>query len=205
MMMQRTALPIALLAFGLHACAQDPPGSDAAAIAAAASLSELPATRPLRQLIDSLGIDPKDIRFHVAKSKRRFTVLAHDSALKSYPCVLGEVPMGDKFHQGDRRTPEGTFTFRSKRVHAQWHKFIWVDYPNAESWRRYHARRRDGVIPAHAGVGGEIGVHGVPDGMDHWIDAGMDWTWGCIALRNADVDEVYPFIIPNKTMMTVMP
>ena len=109
------------------------------------------------------------------------------------------------FQQGDRKTPEGTFTFRSKRVHAKWHKFIWVDYPNAESWRRFRERQRSGSIGAKADIGGEIGIHGVPEGMDHWIDAGEDWTWGCIALKNADVDEIYRYILPSRTSMTIVP
>jgi murein L,D-transpeptidase YafK len=163
------------------------------------------AQRPLATLIDSLELDPKTIRFHVDKSERRFGVFANDSLLKTYPCVLGEKPVGDKFCQGDRKTPEGTFTFRSKRRPHQWHVFIWVDYPNAESYRRFKERKAHGLIPAGKDIGGEIGIHGVPDGMDHWIEAGEDWTWGCIALKNADVDEIYPYIIPQKTVMEIVP
>ncbi len=146
-----------------------------------------------------------EVRFRVDKSDRIFEVYVADSLVKTYPCVLGEVPVGDKFHQGDRKTPEGTFLFRSKRVHPRWHKFIWVDYPNAESQRRYAARMAEGSIPAGKDIGGEIGIHGVPEGMDHWIDAGVDWTWGCIALRNADVDEIYPHIEPMKTELEIVP
>ncbi len=160
---------------------------------------------PLARLVDSLQLDPKTIRFHVDKSERRFEVLVDDSLLKTYPCVLGEKPVGDKFHQGDRKTPEGTFTFRSKRRPHQWHVFIWVDYPNAESYRRFKERKAQGLIPAGKDIGGEIGIHGVPDGMDHWVEAGEDWTWGCIALKNADVDEIYPYIIPQKTVMEIVP
>lgn len=160
---------------------------------------------PLGALLDSLHLDAKTIRFHVDKSDRTFDVYADDSLLKTYPCVLGERPVGDKFHQGDRKTPEGTFTFRSKRVHDAWHKFIWVDYPNAESWRRFNERKAQGLIPAGKDIGGEIGIHGVPDGYDRWIDAGQDWTWGCIALKNADVDEIYPYIRPEKTVMVIDP
>jgi murein L,D-transpeptidase YafK len=163
------------------------------------------AQRPLATLIDSMRLDAKTIRFHVDKSERRFEVFVDDSLLKTYACVLGEKPVGDKFHQGDRKTPEGTFTFRSKRMHASWHKFVWVDYPNAESYRRFKERKAQGLIPAGKDMGGEIGIHGVPDGMDHWIDAGEDWTWGCIALKNADVDEIYPYIIPQKTLMEIVP
>ena len=162
-------------------------------------------TIPLAQLIDSLHFDKHTIRFHVDKSERRFDVYVNDQLLKTYPCVLGEKPVGDKFHQGDRKTPEGTFTFRSKRVHDAWHKFILVDYPNAESWKRFNERKAQDLIPAGKDIGGEIGIHGVPDGYDHWIDAGQDWTWGCIALKNADVDEIYPFIRPEKTVMVIEP
>ncbi|QQR87439.1 MAG: L,D-transpeptidase family protein [Flavobacteriales bacterium] len=166
--------------------------------------------RPLGVLVDSLRINAATVRFHVDKSERRFEVHAklpsgRDTLLKTYPCVLGEKPVGDKFHQGDRKTPEGTFSFRSKRVHNDWHKFIWVDYPNAESWKRYKARHQQGLIPAGKDIGGEIGIHGVPEGYDHWIDAGQDWTWGCIALKNADVDEIYPYITAGKTKMDVVP
>jgi murein L,D-transpeptidase YafK len=160
---------------------------------------------PLARLVDSLHLDAKTIRFHVDKSERRFEVFANDLLLKTYPCVLGEKPIGDKFCQGDRKTPEGTFTFRSKRRPHQWHVFIWVDYPNAESYRRFNERKAQGLIPAGKDIGGEIGIHGVPDGMDHWIEAGEDWTWGCIALKNADVDEIYPYIIPQKTVMEIVP
>ena len=160
---------------------------------------------PLGRLLDSLDIPPSSVHFKVDKSERRFDVLVGDSVLCSYPCVLGERPEGDKEYQGDRRTPEGVFTFRSKRVHPQWHKFIWVDYPNAESWRRYRKRMAEGRIPAGKDIGGEIGIHGVPEGMDHWIVQGVDWTWGCIALRNADVDEIYAVIEPGRTRMEVVP
>lgn len=171
----------------------------------AAAPSRPPSARPLAVLLDSLHLDARTVRFHVDKSERLFRVYAGDFLLKTFSCVLGENPVGDKFCQGDRKTPEGTFTFRSKRVHASWHKFIWVDYPNAESWRRYNERKASGSIPKGKDIGGEIGIHGVPDGMDHWIDIGQDWTWGCIALKNADVDEIYPYIIPERTVLTIVP
>lgn len=159
----------------------------------------------LGRLLDSLHIPASSLHFRVDKSEHRFDVMAGDTVLCTYPCVLGERPVGDKEYQGDRRTPEGVFTFRSKRVHAQWHKFIWVDYPNAESWRRYRRRQAEGAIPAGRDIGGEIGIHGVPAGMDHWVTQGLDWTWGCIALRNADVDEVYAVTVPGRTRMEVVP
>ncbi|MCB0764065.1 MAG: L,D-transpeptidase [Flavobacteriales bacterium] len=160
---------------------------------------------PLVQLLDSLNFDGRDMTFRVDKSDRRFAVFAGEHLLRTYPCVLGEVPEGDKQMQGDRRTPEGEFGIRSKRMHEKWHAFVWVDYPNAESRRRFAERKRTGAIPAGAAIGGEIGIHGVPEGMDHWIDMGQDWTWGCIALRNADLDEIYPFITSGRTRISIVP
>lgn len=160
---------------------------------------------PLAVQVDSLGIAARDIHFVVDKSERRFDVVAGDRVLRTYPCVLGEMPEGDKMMQGDRKTPEGVFGIRSKRLHAKWHAFVWVDYPNAESRRRFAERKRTGAIPASADIGGEIGIHGVPEGMDHWIDAGADWTWGCIALKNPDLDEIYPYIHAGATTITIMP
>lgn len=160
---------------------------------------------PLSELIDEMHFDASTIRFHVDKSKRRFDVLVNDSLIRTYPCVLGENPVGDKMMQGDRKTPEGTFGLRSKRLHDKWHSFVWVDYPNAESRKRFAKRKRDGLIPPGKDIGGGIGIHGVPDGMDHWVTEGEDWTWGCIALRNADLDEIYPYIRAGTTTIVIEP
>lgn len=163
------------------------------------------ASVPLSRLIDSLHIKPEKLWLWVDKSERIFRVMNDSTEIKRYVCVLGEHPVGDKRMQGDRRTPEGTFTFRSKRRPHQWHVFIWIDYPNAESQRRFEERKKNGELPANADIGGEVGIHGVPEGKDHWIDQGADWTWGCIALKNADVDEIYPIITPWKTKLVIVP
>ncbi len=181
------------------------PGVPAAPAMAGEEVVAPPPSIPLARLVDSLGISKSTIHFKVDKSERRFDVVAGNVVLKAYPCVLGEVPEGDKMMQGDRRTPEGVFGIRSKRTHDKWHAFVWVDYPNAESRKRFAQRKRDGLIPANADIGGEIGIHGVPEGKDHWIDAGVDWTWGCIALKNSDVDEIYPYIKAGGTKITIVP
>lgn len=193
-----------LLGSFFTACASGQ-ASDAAVPVAAAPVPVVATDVPLARLLDSLHLPASRLWLHVDKSERILCVMADTAELKRYPCVLGENPVGDKMRQGDRRTPEGTFTFRSKRRHGTWHVFIWIDYPNAESWRRFKARQASGEVPANADIGGEVGIHGVPDGKDHWIDQGTDWTWGCIALRNADVDEIYPYITPQRTRLVIEP
>ncbi|HNU56907.1 MAG TPA: L,D-transpeptidase family protein [Flavobacteriales bacterium] len=191
-------LLLAMQVTGYHA---QPPEAEIATTEEAAQVIPM----RLAAQMDSLGIAAKDIQFVVDKSERRFDVIAGDRVLRTYPCVLGEVPEGDKMIQGDRKTPEGVFGIRSKRLHAKWHAFVWVDYPNAESRRRFAERKRNGTIPATADIGGEIGIHGVPEGMDHWIDMGADWTWGCIALKNPDLDEIFPYIQAGGTTITIVP
>ena len=198
------ARPIGILCSSwpfLLACQDHHVGRQGSARTTTGSLDGL----PLQEVLDSLGIPADSIRFEVDKSDRRFFVLAGDRAVRDYPCVLGTVPDGDKMQEGDRRTPEGSFLFRDKYPHAKWHKFIWIDYPNAESRERFQRRKEEGLLPASAAIGGEVGIHGTPKGMDHWIMEGTDWTWGCIALRNADLDEVYPFIRPRWTRLDIRP
>lgn len=186
-------LAAACLRTGATARSGDPP--------AAADTLDL----PLSELIDSLHLDAATLRLHVDKSQRRLRVYSGAILVKTYRCVLGSRPEGDKLQQGDRRTPEGIFAIRDKYPHASWHKFIWIDYPNAESWRRFRERKAGGELDTDAGIGGEIGIHGVPEGMDFWIAMGQDWTFGCIALTNADIDEIYPSITIGGTMIEIVP
>lgn len=192
-----------LLAFGLGACQSN--GQDAPTPAQEPQEQVVLQPVPLQRLLDSLSIAPESLQLRVEKADRRMLVLAQGKVLKEYACVLGENPEGDKRMQGDRRTPEGEFTFRDKYPHRQWHKFVWIDYPNATSRERFAQRKRSGEIPANAQIGGEIGIHGVPMGMDHWIVQGQDWTWGCIAMRNADLDEIYPHIKAGRTVLVIVP
>lgn len=160
---------------------------------------------PLSELIDSLHLDASTLRLHVDKSQRRLRVYSDATLVKTYRCVLGSRPEGDKRQQGDRRTPEGIFALRDKYPHASWHKFIWIDYPNAESRRRFHERKASGELGTDADIGGEIGIHGVPEGMDFLIATGQDWTFGCIALTNADIDEIFPIIAIGGTLIEIVP
>jgi len=146
------------------------------------------------EIIVRESIDPATIEVLISKKKRTLSLVAEGKVLKSYKAVLGQVPEGDKFMQGDLKTPEGNFKVRAKYPHSEWHKFIWIDYPNEESRKKFRTRLQQGDIPEDAKIGGEIGIHGVPTGMDLWIDLGSDWTLGCIALKNNAVDEVYKYV-----------
>jgi murein L,D-transpeptidase YafK len=130
----------------------------------------------------------------IDKSDYTLQIFAADTLVKTYAVVFGGNPIDDKLRQGDQCTPEGIFKINSKYPHKSWSKFIWLNYPTADSWKKHKQAKIDGLIPSNAKIGGEIGIHGVPEGQDFAIDKRINWTLGCISLKNADVNEIYPFI-----------
>jgi len=75
--------------------------------------------------------------------------------------------------------------------HKKWSKFIWIDYPNEASWAKHKIAKESGKIPINASIGGEIGIHGVPQGYDRAIDLRQNWTLGCISLTTKDINWLF--------------
>ncbi|MFC2081001.1 murein L,D-transpeptidase family protein [Bacteroidota bacterium] len=148
----------------------------------------------LEILLDSLSIPEERIHIEIDKSDYILSIMADTLVIKQYPIVLGGNPKSDKFRQGDSCTPEGNFKVRTKYPHRSWNKFIWIDYPNESSWVKHNNAKKMGIIENEAGIGGEIGIHGVPQGRDDLIDQGYNWTLGCISLKNKDINDFYPYI-----------
>jgi murein L,D-transpeptidase YafK len=148
----------------------------------------------LKSILDSLNIQKKELSILIDKSDYSLKVIKKDKVLKTYPVVFGSNPVDDKLQEGDRCTPEGTFHLKSKYPHKSWNKFIWLDYPNDNSLVKIKKAKAEKRIPMNASPGGEVGIHGVPIGYDSAIDKKQNWTWGCISLKNKDVDEIYDVI-----------
>lgn len=147
--------------------------------------------KSLLELINERQLKKEDLSLLIDKSDYMLMVIAGDDIVKSYPVVLGTNPVDDKRMEGDRSTPEGKFKVRDFYPHAQWSKFIWIDYPTQESWEKHNAAKAAGEIPLDATVGSEVGIHGVPQGKDYLITQKVNWTWGCISLTNEDVNDLY--------------
>lgn len=158
--------------------------------------------KKLVDIIHSNNIRKSDLTILIDKSAYSLTVQHADTTLIVYPCVFGFNAVDDKAQEGDGCTPEGTFGIRSMYAHKSWSHFIWIDYPNAESWRRFKERKANGVIPSTAKIGGEIGIHGVPDGTDSMIDSKTNWTLGCISLKNTHITDLYKSI--NKDVEVII-
>ncbi|MEB3211274.1 MAG: L,D-transpeptidase [Leptolyngbyaceae bacterium] len=140
----------------------------------------------------------------IEKSQYRLTVFNNLRPIKSYPVVFGSSPAGDKLREGDRKTPEGIYRIRDLYPHPQWSKFIWLDYPTPQSWRNHLGAKMSGQLNPLFPIGGQIGIHGVPAGNDDLIDQRSNWTWGCISLKNKDVDELYE-VVSHGTIVEIVP
>lgn len=158
---------------------------------------------PLDKIIKDKNIKIEELSILVEKSKYILSVIHKDTIVKQFPIVLGYNPVGDKMQEGDYKTPEGTFGMVSKYAHANWKYFIWIDYPTEESWKRFNERKANGTIKKDAKIGGEIGIHGTPEGMDHWITKKENWTFGCVSLSRAHIAEIYP-VFHKKIKITIV-
>jgi murein L,D-transpeptidase YafK len=128
----------------------------------------------------------------VDKSDRQLYLLRHGRIVASYPIGLGPSPEGHKTQEGDGRTPEGRYILDWRNPNSRFHLSIHISYPNAAD--RARARRR-GVSP-----GGDIFIHGTP-----WpLVTIIDWTAGCIAVSNEDMDAIWA-AVPDGTPIDIRP
>jgi murein L,D-transpeptidase YafK len=134
----------------------------------------------------------------ITKRKRRLQLFSRGDLVKTYRIGLGLSPVEDKIRAGDRRTPEGEFYICLKNSHSQFYLSLGLSYPNQK-----HAERglRDRLItraqynqiiaalnrrrmpPQNTRLGGELFIHG--------SGSASDWTWGCVALDNKDIQELF--------------
>ena len=133
----------------------------------------------------------------VRKSESRLSLEKDGKAFASFNVAFGAHPQGHKQQQGDERTPEGVYTLDSKNAGSAFYKALHVSYPNANDIGGAKAR---GVDP-----GGAIMVHGQKNGFgwSAFVVQLFNWTDGCIALSNHDMDIVWSAVdagTPIKTL-----
>lgn len=125
---------------------------------------------------------PEITRVVVLKGKRRMHLLNGNKAVRSYDFQLGFEPEGHKLREGDGRTPEGAYYIDRKNPNSQFHLSLGISYPNRHDVARAKAA---GVSP-----GGDIFIHGTPGYAHHK----QDWTAGCVAVENREMDEVFRMV-----------
>ncbi|MEL6642052.1 MAG: L,D-transpeptidase family protein [Pseudomonadota bacterium] len=135
---------------------------------------------------------PEVTRIQVFKGKREMQLLHHSVLLKSYAFELGFAPSGHKAFEGDGRTPEGTYLIDRKNPDSRYHLSVGISYPNANDIAYAAAH---GLSP-----GGDIFIHGTPNPFSNHDD----WTWGCIAVTNPEIEEIYA-MVQEGTIITIYP
>ena len=138
----------------------------------------------------------------IDKTDYELQIFDEEGWYATYPVVFGNKSLGDKMIEGDRKTPEGNFKIINKRPHEKWHKIMSLDYPTKDSWQKFKERKAKGVIPSNAKIGGGIAIHGTWPNDDLVVDDFTNWTQGCIALRNEDLDEIFTYV-PIGTKVTI--
>jgi len=128
-------------------------------------------------------------RLVVHKSKRKMMVYAGNRLLKTYKISLGKNPVGHKEIEGDMRTPEGKYTINARNPNSSYYKNLGISYPNDAD--RAHA------ASLGKSAGGDIKIHGQPNGKTDWGRWHLmrDWTHGCIAVTNLEMEELYTWVI----------
>jgi len=122
----------------------------------------------------------------VFKEKNLLTLLRRGEPVRSWRAEVGANALGTKSLLGDRATPEGRYRITAKKDRGQsaYYRALLLDYPNATDREHFAAERRSGRIPPGARIGGLIEIHGEGG-------RGRNWTDGCVALVNSDLDELY--------------
>ena len=126
---------------------------------------------------------PEVTRVVVMKEQRQMYLMNEDRVLTQHEFELGFAPTGHKEREGDGRTPEGRYFIDRRNPNSEYHLSIGISYPNASDIAEAEAK---GVSP-----GGDIFIHGTPR---RFRRAGDDWTAGCIAISNSEMEDVYAMV-----------
>lgn len=171
------------------------------------------AERAFRQRLEILGKNGEALalRVVVRKAARQLTVFDGDDPLATFPIALGRVPVGQKEHAIDGRTPEGEYAICYRKENSRYHLFLGLSYPNPEDAARGLAKGLITATEAEAILDAAMNKHrppwntalGGPFGL-HGFGTGDDWTEGTIALANAHIEELY-WNLPDGTPVTVLP
>lgn len=153
---------------------------------------------------------PPGLALQVVKSTRTLSALSGGTTLKRYRVGLGD-PDGAKQRQGDRRTPEGKLRIVTRNTRSNFHRFLGISYPTAADADRglraglITRSQADAIRAAEAAgrappwdtpLGGTVGIHG--GGGE------VDWTLGCIAVTDAEIDELFE-VVHVGTPLSVLP
>jgi len=138
----------------------------------------------------------------VFKSQRVLLLKNNNEVIRRYPIRLGFNPEGHKHFENDGKTPEGVYSIDWRNSQSAYYKSLHISYPDAKDIAYANQHNQP--------TGGDIMIHGsVPKSLlsmpfSSTYMPHKDWTLGCIAVRNADIDEIWQFV-PNHTKIIIYP
>jgi murein L,D-transpeptidase YafK len=132
----------------------------------------------------------------VLKAKRELLLMQGETVLKTYHVSLGGHPAGRKTTEGDRKTPEGKYVLDWHNAQSDYYRSIHISYPNQADLAR---AAKLGVPP-----GEDLFIHGLPNDYQGPGKQPGDWTDGCIAVTNAEMDEIWR-AVPDGTPIEIRP
>ena len=146
-------------------------------------------SRPRAYSADSMVLD---------KSERRLVMFYRGREVRAYEVALGKNPVGAKTRRGDGRTPEGLYFIEGRNPESKYYLSLRISYPATKD-RRVAARR--GASP-----GGDIMIHGLPPAFSTVgaLHRQQDWTEGCVAVTNAEIEEIWR-AVPNGAQILIVP
>jgi len=137
----------------------------------------------------------------VKKSRRQLELVSGGQVVRQYRVALGGAPVGHKYREGDQRTPEGSYRLSWRNPNSHFYKSIQISYPSP----------RDRAVSRQLGYsnpGGMIMLHGLPNYIQSESMrrqyANRDWTHGCIAVQNHEMDEIWS-LVKDGTPIQIMP
>lgn len=134
----------------------------------------------------------------IVKHERKLYLLHDNYPLRSYRIALGLSPTGAKEHQWDFRTPEGRYVIDFRLEHSHYFKALHISYPSPADLKR--------SSELHLRAGGDIFIHGEPNRRTKPISyyQTRDWTNGCIALSDEDLQDVWD-LTADHTPVEIVP
>lgn len=142
-----------------------------------------------RPATSKLAQHPQVTSLVVQKSKRRLLLLNENTAVETFEVALGRNPVGAKEQEGDGKTPEGSYYISQLKPNSDYHLALGISYPNEHDVERAKA---SGVSP-----GGSIFLHGQPKGITGAQRIQGDWTAGCIAVSNIEIERIFNMVRPG--------
>lgn len=190
----RTMLASLVVAMMVPVSAFASPSLDAKILSAALQAKPAPTQR-----VSLVSWEQGSVNYiRVEKSQRRMTLWSDGLMVREFPVRLGRRPVGAKREQGDGKTPEGLYYIDGRNPDSAFHLSLHISYPGPDDLLQARVR---GVDP-----GGAIVIHGLPDDRPKTLDIhqDLDWTEGCIAVTNAEIEEIWG-LVPEGTLIEILP